>query len=398
MSHTLYLEPVGGISGDMFLAAVADLGVDLQEVERLLHGVGVHGFEIHTERGVEHAIQGTRITVKLGGADSGGEGHTQRDWKEILALLQRLPQPIAKRAIAAFGRLAEVEARIHGVAIPDVHFHELGAVDSIVDIVGGAYAIEALGAEKIATSPPPLGSGITTSQHGTLPIPAPATLALLKDLPVLLEGKGEMTTPTGAAILSSWATFEPPRRFIVSRIGYGLGHARWEDRPNILRASLGEASEVGVLSRRVGLLEANLDDASPQLLAYLVERLMEGGALDAGLTPLLMKKGRPGQRLTVVCELDQRAKLTEYILRESSTLGVRFTVVERDELSREIVTVETELGPVRVKIARLGDEVVNLSPEYEDCAALARRLDVSLKRVLSAATAAAHQLWTAKRS
>ena len=392
MSRTLYLEPVGGISGDMFLAAVADLGVDLHAVESLLHGAGVHGFEIQAEQGVEHAIRGTRITVRL------AEGHTQRDWKEIHAVLQRLPGPIAERAIAAFGRLAEVEARIHGVPISDVHFHEIGAVDSIVDIVGGAYAIGALGVEKIATSPPPLGSGITASQHGTIPVPAPATLALLQNFPVLLEGKGEMTTPTGAAMLASWATFEPPRRFIASRIGYGLGHARWEDRPNILRASLGETGDQGALSRRVALLEANLDDSSPQLLGYLMERLMEAGALDAGLTPLLMKKGRPGQRLTVVCELDQRAKLTECILRESSTLGVRFTVVERDELSREIVTVQTELGPVRVKIARLADEVVNISPEYEDCAALARRLDVSLKRVLSAATVAAHQLWTAKRS
>jgi len=399
MSRALFLEPVGGVSGDMFLAAAADLGVDLAPLAILLHGAGLHGFEIHVERGSEHSIRGTRVTVKTAGSASDGEGHGHgRPWIEILAILGQLPEAVAGRATAAFTRLAEVEARIHGVPVEQVHFHEIGAVDSIVDIAGGAWALDALGVERCFTTPPPLGSGTTRSQHGVIPVPAPATLELLKGFPVLLEGHGELTTPTGAAILSTWASFQPPARFSFSRIGYGLGHSRWADRPNILRASLGEVLDPRGPTRTVALLEAHLDDASPQLLAHLIETLMDAGALDAGLTPLLMKKGRPGHRLTVVCEVGHRAALTERILRESPTLGVRFTTAERDELVRELVTVETELGPVRVKIASLADEVVNVTPEYEDCAALARRKKVPLKHVLSAATAAANQLWAGRRS
>jgi pyridinium-3,5-bisthiocarboxylic acid mononucleotide nickel chelatase len=392
MSLSLFIEPVGGISGDMFLAAAADLGLDLTALTALLQGVGLGGFQIHVERGSEQAIGGTRVTVEASETDDG------RPWKEILALLQRLPKSVAGRAIAAFTRLAEVEAQIHGVSTEQVHFHEIGAVDSIVDIVGGAWAIDALRVEQLFTRPPPLGSGMTRTQHGVIPVPAPATLALLKGLPVLLEGQGELTTPTGAAILSSWASFDLPAGFTVERIGYGLGHAHWSDRPNFVRVSLGAQMGSTQSARTVGILEAHLDDASPQLLAHLIEQLMEAGALDAGLTPMLMKKGRPGQRLTVVCEVTARADLTDRILRQSPTLGVRFTTAERDELMREVVTVETEFGQVRVKVGTLAGEVVNVAPEYEDCVMLARRGGVPLKRVIAAAGALAHQLWGARRS
>jgi uncharacterized protein (TIGR00299 family) protein len=395
MSRILFLEPIGGISGDMFLAVAADLGADLAALADLLHGVGLQGFAIHAERATEHAISGTRVTVVA--EEATGRAHG-RAWKEIRVLLQRLPPSIADRAIAAFGRLADVESQIHGVAPEEVHFHEIGAIDSIVDIAGGAWALHALGVDWVATRPPPLGSGTTQSQHGILPVPAPATLALLRGFPVLVEGQGEMTTPTGAAILSTWASFEPPPRVTISRIGYGLGHALWADRPNVLRGSLGEADRRSPSPRSIALLEAHLDDASPQLLAHLIERLMEAGALDAGISPLLMKKGRPGHRLTVVCELDARAALTDLILRESPSLGVRSSTAEREELSRELVTVDTEFGKLRAKVGRLGGEVVNIVPEYEDCLAIARERKVPLKRVLAAATAAAHHLWPKSRS
>jgi uncharacterized protein (TIGR00299 family) protein len=390
--RTLFLEPVGGISGDMFLAAAIDLGADLAELIALLGDIGLRGFKINSERVAQHALMGTRVTV------TSSEGPTIRPWKEIHALLGRLPDAVAPRAIGVFSRLAEVEARIHGVSVDEVHFHELGGIDSIVDLVGAAWAVSALGVEEIFSRPPPLGSGMVQGQHGPLPVPAPATLELLRGVPVLLEGQGEMTTPTGAAILSTWASVALPPCLNISRIGYGLGHASWSDRPNLLRASLGESSAPRASTRMVSVLEAHLDDATPQLFAHVLEELMAAGALDAGLTPMLMKKGRPGQRLTVVCEPAMRATLAERILRLSPTLGVRCTTAERDELAREMATVRTEFGEVRVKVGRLGDEVVNVAPEYEDCAELARRTGVPLKRVLGAAIRAADQLWSASRS
>jgi uncharacterized protein (TIGR00299 family) protein len=388
----LFLEPVGGISGDMFLAAAVDLGVDLAELTGLLGDIGLRDFKIHAERVTDHAIVGTRVTV------TSTERPTTRSWNEIHALIRQLPDAVATRAVGAFSRLAEVEARIHGTPVDQVHFHEIGGIDSIVDLVGAAWALSALGVEAIISRPPPLGSGLIQGQHGPLPVPAPATLELLSGWPVLFEGQGEMTTPTGAAILSTWASHASPSSLTISRIGYGLGHASWSDRPNLLRASLGEASVPQSSTRTVIVLDAHIDDATPQLLAHVLEELMAAGALDAGLTPMLMKKGRPGQRLTVVCEPAMRVALAEHILRLSPTLGVRCTTAERDELAREISTVQTEYGQVRVKMGLLGDEVVNVAPEYEDCLELARRARVPLKRVLSAAMGAAHQLWSAKRS
>jgi uncharacterized protein (TIGR00299 family) protein len=286
-----------------------------------------------------------------------------------------------------------VESKIHGVAEEDVHFHEVGAVDSIVDIVGAAWALDRLGVSSVLSQPPPLGSGLVRSEHGPIPVPAPATLALLEGLPARWEGTGELTTPTGAAILAECAQFETPGHFVVARVGYGIGHATWSDRPNVLRLSLGarraEASAIG-------LLETHIDDASPQLLGHLVEQLLEKGALDAVLGPLLMKKSRPGQRLTVVCRTVDRARLTDLILRESTSLGVRWNEVDRIELERRIETIETEHGPIRVKLGLRDGAVWNASPEYDDCAALARERGVPLKLVLSAASAEAQRLLSRK--
>jgi uncharacterized protein (TIGR00299 family) protein len=386
MSSLLFLEPIGGISGDLFLGAAADLGLDLGALESLLHGMGVAGFHLRLERAFENGIGGTRVTVELeqpGHHDHDAHG---RSWNEIHKLLGHpaLAPAVQHRARSIFERLAEVEGSIHGFATEQVHFHEIGATDSIVDIVGAAWAIEELGAPKIFTRPPPLGSGVATSKHGRIPIPAPATLALLRGLPVLLEGQGELTTPTGAALLAVCADFNPPFDLVVARIGYGIGHAHWADRPNLLRASLAERAAA---RSAVGLLEAHLDDATPELLGHLIELLMERGALDAGCSPLTMKKGRPGQRLTVVCRTADRRALSELILRESTTLGVRWSPVERDELERRHEPVETPYGPIRLKLGLRGSEVWNVAPEYEDCAAAARRYGVPLKEVTAAALA-----------
>ncbi len=422
----LLLEPIGGISGDLFLGAMADLGVSLTPLTQLLEEQMLTGFAIEVERTEEHAIRGTRVTVRVTGADA--NAHAHRSWADIRRWLERLPAEVTTRALAIFSRLARAEAKIHGVAEEKVEFHELGAVDSIVDIVGAAWALEQLGNPRVISRAPPLGSGLIQSQHGVLPIPAPATLEVLAGLPTLLEGKGELTTPTGAAILAACASFDLPASFSAEKVGYGIGHARFADRPNVLRASLGtvvtalnhgqiggdgRAGSTGIPALagiggdgRTGstvvpgaptpapaaddiyVLETHLDDLSPQLMAHLAERLMAAGALDVGLSPLLMKKGRPGQRLTVVCRAGDRKPLTELIFRESTTLGVRAYPVERDELERRHIEVETPYGRIRIKLGLLRGEVVNAAPEYDDCLAAAEQHGVPLKEVMFAAMAA----------
>lgn len=392
----LLVEPIGGICGDMFLAAAADLGLALAPLVELLRAAGVGGFRVESRRDSRGGIGGTRVDVRIEAHDHPGEHLHGKRWPEIRELLRgrALAGPVGERAFRIFERLARVEADIHGVSVDDVHFHEVGALDSIVDVIGAAWTLRELGDPQVFSRPPPLGSGLVPSEHGPLPVPAPATLALLRGVPALWEGTGELTTPTGAAILAECARFDgPPGGFVAARVGYGIGHAEWPDRPNLLRLSLGEVREDAAA---VGLLEAHLDDASPQLLAPLLEKLMEAGALDAALGALLMKKGRPGQRLTVVCRASDRAALTELVLRESTTLGVRWSPVERAELDRRVETVQTELGPVRVKLGLRGSEVWNAAPEFEDCAAIARERGVPLKRVLALAAAEAQRLASRK--
>ncbi len=394
----LWIEPIGGISGDMFLAAGADLGLDLRDLSWLLSGAGLSAFRIVSRRDARGGIEGTRVDVEPTEAHPGhGDGHG-RSWRDIRALLDEpaLRGPVGSLATRIFGRLARAEAKIHAVVEDEVHFHEVGAVDSIVDIVGAAWILDRLKVSRVLSAPPPLGSGLVKSEHGPIPVPAPATLALLKWLPALWEGTGELTTPTGAAILAECAQFEIPGLFVADRVGYGVGHATWPDRPNLLRLSLGKVVTRISGSKAVGLLEAHLDDTSPQLLGYLLGRLLEEGALDASLGPLIMKKNRPGQRLTVVCELADRERLVDLILRESTSLGVRKSEVERVELERRFETVETEYGEVRIKLGLRHGEIWNVAPEYDDCAALARERGVPLKRVLGAAAAAGQRLVSRK--
>jgi pyridinium-3,5-bisthiocarboxylic acid mononucleotide nickel chelatase len=394
----LWIEPIGGLSGDMFLAAGADLGLDLRELSELLKGAGLSGFGISSRREARGGIEGTRVDVELAERPHDrGEPHGHgRSWRDIRALLDQptLQGPVGSLATRIFGRLAQVEAKIHAVPVEEVHFHEVGAVDSIVDIVGAAWILDRLKASKVLSAPPPLGSGLVKSEHGPIPVPAPATLALLQGLPALWEGTGELTTPTGAAILAECARFETPGAFTAQRVGYGVGHATWPDRPNLLRLTLGTGGSAA--TKPVGLLEAHLDDASPQLLGHLVERLLEQGALDVSLGPLLMKKNRPGQRLTVVCQSVDRERLSDLILRESTSLGVRWSEVERVELERRFETVETEYGSVRIKLGLRRGEIWNVAPEYDDCAALARGRGVPLKLVLGAAAAAGQRLLSRK--
>ncbi len=393
----LYLEPVGGIAGDMFLAAVVDLGISPEAIEAPLRTLGVPGWRFEAKKAQRHHITGTHLDVHVEGqghaphdTDSGHHPHGERSLSDIVTLIERSQlNPRAKhRALDVFRALGEAEAHVHGVPVEKIHFHEVGAVDSIVDICGAAVALELLGDPQVFCAPPPLGSGTITIAHGTVPVPVPATLELLKGLPVRFEGKGELTTPTGAALVRCLTTVGLPPPMTVQKLGYGLGTKDFTDRANVLRASLGPRSEVAAGADDVAVLEANLDDCSPQLLGALVEQLLEDGALDVWVTPVTMKKGRPGHLLGVLAPVEKQRELTARVLAESTTLGVRHHLASRTVLGRRHQTVQTPYGAIRLKLGLSGETVVNVAPEFDDCREAAKKAGVPLKEVMRAALSA----------
>lgn len=373
---TLVLDPVGGIAGDMTIAALLDLGARAE-----LDGLCGLRYEARVEKREVNGVVATHFSV-----EAPHEPHAHRPWKDIRALLDQLPEQPRALAQKAFALLAEAEGKIHGVAPDDVEFHEVGSVDSIVDIAGAALLVASLNPDRIVALPPPAGSGTAQSAHGVIPIPAPATLEILKGRTLRPSGPGERTTPTGAAIIKAWteeATSFP--ELAVQATGYGAGTRRWDDAPNLLRAVLGESHERGDAA---WVLEANLDDLSPQLAAVALEKALAAGAHDAWIAPVTMKKGRPGVVFGALCSDEARPKVEAAIFRETSTLGVRATRVERAILDRELVEIPTEYGPIRVKVGRRGGQVLNAAPEFEDCRQAAERKNVAVKEVVAAAIAA----------
>ncbi len=386
MRKILYLEPIGGIAGDMFLAAALDLGVSRADLERALSGLSVPGWRFRTSTASRHAISGTHVDVEVDQAAHHGEERSLAEIRQLIGTASSMPERARERALHVFQLIGEAEAKIHDVPVEKIHFHEVGAVDSLVDICGAAVVLELLGDPEVYAAPPPLGSGTVSTAHGQMPVPSPATLELLRDVPVRFEGLGELTTPTGAALLRAFARIGPPPEMVVERIGYGVGTKDFKARPNVLRASLGRpahAAEAGTY-----VIEANLDDATPQLLGALVESLLALGALDAYVLPATMKKSRPGHLLGVVAGADKKEQVVRALLTESTTLGVRMHRVERTAVDRSFETVETPFGSVRVKIGRVGGQVVNAQPEFEDCRHLAEKAGVPLKRVIAEALAA----------
>jgi uncharacterized protein (TIGR00299 family) protein len=380
----LYLEPVGGVAGDMFLAAALDLGVPREGLERALATLGVAGFRLVVARAEAGGVAGTHLDVVV----EGPQPH-HRALSEILRIVEKsgLPPRAREAAGAVFRRIGEAEARVHGVAVDDVHFHEVGAVDSIVDVCGAAIALDLLGWPRVVSAPPELGRGFVETAHGRLPVPPPAVLELLKGVAVRPGGPpGEAVTPTGAALLAVLAEVGEAPALVPRRVGVGVGTARWPDRPNVLRMTLGD--EVAAAPGGLFLLECNLDDCPGQLVARAVDAALEQGALDAWATPCTMKKGRPGLVLAALAPADRRAAVARAFAAETTTLGVRFRQVERLELDREHVAVETAYGTLRVKVGRLGGEVLGAHPEHDDCLAAARRHGVALKEVMAAALAA----------
>ena len=362
MIKTLYLDCFSGVSGDMLLGACLDAGVPLDAVRTALGSLGLDDYAVSSERVVRAGISATRWVlderVPAGAvqAQDGGAGHPHRHIAQIERLIGRsaLAPASRERAIALVRRLATIEADIHQTAIEDVHLHEVGALDSIVDIVGGVFALEWFGADRIVASPLNLGSGTVRCAHGTLPVPAPATARLVRGVPVYQDGPAvELTTPTGALLVTGFAeAFGPLPPMRIDAIGYGAGSRDFPDRPNVLRILVGEAEGAGAPSRaRVTLMTFEIDDMNPQIYGVLIDMLLAAGALDVYYTPVQMKKSRPGTLVTVMAPPERRAALSAIVFRETTTLGLRYHDEEREVLDREIVTVTTPWGAVPIKVA-----------------------------------------------
>jgi uncharacterized protein (TIGR00299 family) protein len=382
-----YFDCFAGVSGDMILGALIDAGLDLKEFQKALQGLRLSGYELQVEKVHKGVIQATDVRVRV------SDDNTSRTLADIEAVIteSELPEKVRRRSISIFQRLVSAEASVHGASPQEAHLHEVGATDAIVDVVGGLLALDLLGVDQVYASQLPLGHGFVTCAHGLLPLPAPATLELLKGVPVVqLDVEGELVTPTGAAIITGLAEeFGPLPHVVVQNIGYGAGKSQFPF-PNLLRVLLGTLDQQpsGTMETAV-LLETNLDDMNPELYEHVMQALFDAGALDVFLQTFQGKKNRPGVLLSVLCQPRTEQRLSSIIFSETTTLGIRRLRLERLCLDRETVHVDTPYGQVRIKVARLGHGIVNLAPEYDDCRRLALETGQPLKEVYAAAQAAA---------
>ena len=395
----LHMDCASGISGDMFLGACLDLGLPVALLEEMVERLGLEGIELQVRRGKRGALTGVRFGVLRGGRPvegKDGEGTSHRNLSTILRMIERsgLDAGTRERASALFCRLGEAEASVHGVGLDEVHFHEVGADDSIVDLVGAALALEHFAPVRVSCSTVVVGSGTVRTRHGVMPVPAPATALLLQGVPISAGGvEGEMTTPTGAVIVREFVdSFEPsaadvPRR--VEDAGIGLGSRELADRPNALRVQLATPATHGSPWNWVAVLECQVDDATGEAIGYGVEALLRAGALDVFATPVQMKKSRPGIAVTVICRPERASELAERLLLETGSLGCRRMIVDRLEAERSVVPVTTPFGDVRVKTAAIGGRALGAAPEYEDVRRIARERGVPFRTIYRAALSAA---------
>jgi pyridinium-3,5-bisthiocarboxylic acid mononucleotide nickel chelatase len=431
----LYLDLISGIAGDMFIAALLDIGVNARKLERELKKLKLDGYHLHISRRQKSAIDGVKFDVHLAhdhdrshphehhDYDYGHHHHEhahdhdhshehvdQRNFGEIkkLILRSKLSNWVKQKSIAVFSRIAEAEGKIHGLPPAEVHFHEVGAVDSIVDIVGAAIALELLGKPRVFASPVVEGTGWINCAHGRFPVPAPATLAILgaRKIPVSqCDEPHELVTPTGAALLAEFVeSFGAMENLVAEKIGFGLGTRENKTRPNVLRAVLGTQSKVQSPKSKVAslpqlatnldwetdhiaVLETNLDDCPGEILGAFVETALAAGALDVFHTPVQMKKNRPGVLLSVLCAVADADKFAEMMLRETTAFGVRKTIAERRKLRREFAEIKTAFGKVTVKIGRLGGKVVQAAPEFESAKKLAAKTGAPVKQIYEAIAA-----------
>ncbi len=411
MSRLLYFDCFSGISGDMVLGALVDAGLPLDDLKRALGSLAVSGYDVSTARVLRAGVSATKFNVTEhssgstqhsheGSQRSGGStqhshegsqhpsGSTpHRHLKAIFTLIDQsaLSPGGRDRAKGLFQRLAEAEAAIHQMPVEKVHLHEVGALDSIIDIVGAVFALEWVGADRIVCSPLNVGGGTVRSAHGEFPVPAPATVKLLGDAPIYSGPvQKELVTPTGALIATAYASsYGPIPAMAIERVGYGAGERDNPDTPNVLRVLIGRAADRPGhdIAERVVVIECEIDDMNPQLFGVAMERLYAAGALEVFYVPVQMKKNRPGTLLTVVAPPERRSRLADVIFRETTTIGLRHYEVERECLRREIVQVTTPIGVVRFKLAWRDGRVINAVPEFEDCATLATANNLSVKDV-----------------
>ena len=395
----LYLDCFSGASGDMILGGLIDLGLPVDALKGALGSLAIEYGDISAGRVMRAGISSTKFQLhppppsEAGAASAGQALHKHYHLKGIVNAIGRsnLKPEGQDRAIQLFERLAEAEAAIHETPIEKVHLHEVGALDSIIDIVGAVYGFDYFGIDDIVSSPLNVGGGTVHCAHGELPVPAPATARLLKDVPVYSKGTSEMLTPTGALLVTGYAkAFGPLPPMRIERIGYGAGDRDPKGTPNVLRIMKGERAEAIAADtpERVVKIECEIDDMNPQLFGPLMDGLLAAGAVDAFYTPVQMKKGRPGTLVTVIAAPARRQALIDVLFRESTTIGVRYEEMARACLDRAVETVTTPYGDIRFKIARRDGRELNAAPEFDDCARLAHEKGVSIKEVQAAAIAA----------
>lgn len=390
-----YLDCHSGISGDMFLGALLDVGLSLDTLKSTLAALPMAGYQLTLDPFQDKGIRGARFDVVLAEQEQ-----PTRHFSDIAALLHAASLPVRVRdtALAIFRCLAEAEAAVHGTSVEEVHFHEVGAIDAIIDITGAALGVEELGITQLYASPLPLTSGHVKTAHGLLPVPAPATLEILRRVQAPWKAcsiEGELVTPTGAAILATLARFETPS-MRIERVGYGFGRKQlpW---PNCLRLCYGHAFAMQHESAEadvdwVTVIESHIDNMSGELLGGLMQRLLTSGALDVSYTPIQMKKNRPATLITIICPPEESDRLAVLLLRETSTLGVRIQQMQRLKAQRSQQRITTSLGSITVKIKRLGARIISAAPEYEDCFRIANERNMPLVEVYEVASRAAQSL------
>jgi uncharacterized protein (TIGR00299 family) protein len=389
LMRTLYFDCFAGASGDMILGALIDAGVEPESFKQQLSLLGVSGYTIGFATVDRSGISATYARVQ-----TAHEQHAHRHLADILKIIydSRLSDNVKNRAAKIFTRLAEAEARVHDETIEQVHFHEVGALDAIIDVVGAAIGFELLEIDRFVSSPLHVGSGTVEMEHGRFPVPPPAVTELIKGVPFYsTEIAGELVTPTGAAIITTvCAEYGPIPLLKLEHTGYGAGTREYQKFPNALRVLVGEQEEdarkvIEVADERLWMIETNMDDISPQILGHVMERAFDLGALDCFFTSVQMKKNRPGVLLSILCRDKERATLSELLFSETTTLGVRAYEVERRALERQIVGVETQYGPIDVKVAQLNGHIIKVMPEYDQCRQAARAANEPLRVVEEAA-------------
>ncbi len=386
---TLYLDCFSGASGDMTLGALLDLGLPLDALRSALGSLAIEYGDVGSERVTRAGVSATKFRLIDATAAGPAAEHKHHHLKQIVAAIRRssLSAEGQDRAVHMFERLAEAEAAIHQTPVERVHLHEVGALDSIIDIVGAVFGFEWFGIDDVVASPLNVGGGTVECAHGVFPVPAPATARLLTGVPVYGDGTSELVTPTGALIVTGYArAFGPMPAMRIDGIGYGAGDRNPKDRPNVLRIFRGERTDA--LADRIVQIECEIDDMNPQLFGPLMDLLSEAGALDVFYSAVQMKKNRPGTLVTVVAPPERRQQIAEVLFAHSTTIGVRYQEMQRDTLQREVCAIETPIGTVGFKVATRGGRVLNAAPEFDDCARIAATRGIPIKEVQAIATRA----------